>query len=191
MYEERRNRIRAILLFFLVEHQDSLSIKYLDCVIKQSMQAIRNMWSNGQQQCKTRTSSWREERETTSHKRGERSEESTRLHAETRRSSIDPGKLRAYWEDKIHIVIERKGEDSPVYKVKPEGTEGRVCVLHRNLLLPCHFLEQPSTTTSNSRNQKKRRDKKTHIMHKAMKELRELDTDKDHPEIVVEEYRPW
>ena len=70
-----------------------------------------------------------------------------------------PGKLRAYWEDKIHIVAEWKGVDSPVYKVKLEGTGGRVCVLHRNLLLPCHFLEHPPTNTEkkrNIRNQRKR-----------------------------------
>lgn len=70
-----------------------------------------------------------------------------------------PGKLRAYWEEKIHIVVERKGEDSPVCAVKPEGKEGKVRVLHRNLLLPSHFLEKPSTNTenkSNNRNRKKR-----------------------------------
>ena len=97
-----------------------------------------------------------------------------------------PGKLRAYWEDKIHIVVKQKGEDSPVYKVKPEGTEGRACVLHRNLLLPCHFLEQPLT---DSRSRKKQRDKTPHVTDEATKELRESDTDEDYPEIVVEEYR--
>lgn len=45
-----------------------------------------------------------------------------------------PGKLRSYWEDKVHVVTERKHKDSPVYVVWPES------VLHRNLLLPCNFL---------------------------------------------------
>ena len=53
-----------------------------------------------------------------------------------------PGKLR--WEDKVHIVVERKGE-MPVYEVKPEGSTGRSRVLHRNLLHPCDYLEPEET----------------------------------------------
>ena len=47
-----------------------------------------------------------------------------------------PEKLHSHWEDQIHIVISRKGEDSPVYEVKPEaGTGGtepyvRTCYCH-------------------------------------------------------------
>ena len=51
-----------------------------------------------------------------------------------------PGKLRSHWEDKIHIVVSRKGEDSPVYEVKPEVGTGGNRILHRNLLLPCNNL---------------------------------------------------
>jgi len=32
-----------------------------------------------------------------------------------------PGKLHAFWEDEIHVVIARKGEGSPVYDVRPES----------------------------------------------------------------------
>ena len=51
-----------------------------------------------------------------------------------------PGKLRSYWEEQVHVVTERKHEDSPVYVIRPERGPGRTRVLHRNLLLPCDFL---------------------------------------------------
>lgn len=50
-----------------------------------------------------------------------------------------PGKLRAYWEDKIHTVIRQVGS-LPVYEIQPENQNGRCRTIHRNLLLPCNFL---------------------------------------------------
>ena len=41
-----------------------------------------------------------------------------------------PGKLRAFWEDEIHVVTARKGEGSPVYDVRPELGQGQICTLH-------------------------------------------------------------
>lgn len=60
-----------------------------------------------------------------------------------------PGKLRSYWEEQIHIVVSRKGENSPVYEVKPERGTGRGRILHRNMLMPCHALpvEKPAQCT--------------------------------------------
>ncbi|CAB4028975.1 Retrovirus-related Pol poly from transposon [Paramuricea clavata] len=50
-----------------------------------------------------------------------------------------PGKLQAFWEE-VHIVVSRKGPESPVYELRPETGRGRNRVLHRNLLLPCEHL---------------------------------------------------
>ena len=52
-------------------------------------------------------------------------------------SERGPGKIRAHWEDKMHVEARRKHQDLPVSEVRPESGEGRVCTLYRNLLLPC------------------------------------------------------
>lgn len=64
-----------------------------------------------------------------------------------------PGKLRSYWESRVHVVVKRRSKDSPVYEVVPEGG-GRSQVLHRNLLLPCDSLplDQPERNTRGSKN---------------------------------------
>lgn len=65
-----------------------------------------------------------------------------------------PGKLCSYWEDQIHIVVSHKGEDSPVYEVKPERGTGRGRILHRNMLMPCHALplEEPAQSMLGGQN---------------------------------------
>lgn len=50
-----------------------------------------------------------------------------------------PGKLRSYWEEKVHVVVQKK-PDTPVYVIKPERGPGKTRVIHRNLLLPCDYL---------------------------------------------------
>ena len=50
------------------------------------------------------------------------------------------GKLRAYWEDHVHIVIKNLNDDSPVYEVVSESGPKKRQILHHNLLLPCQSL---------------------------------------------------
>ena len=60
-----------------------------------------------------------------------------------------PGKLRSHWEDRVHVVVSRKGDDSPVYEVKPEAGSGGSRILHRKLLLSCNYLpiDMPSKSS--------------------------------------------
>ncbi|KAK7879352.1 hypothetical protein WMY93_033866 [Mugilogobius chulae] len=46
-----------------------------------------------------------------------------------------PGKLRAFWEDQVYVVTQRKHEDSPVYEIQPESGKGRTGSC-KKLLLP-------------------------------------------------------
>ena len=55
-----------------------------------------------------------------------------------------PGKLRSFWQDTIHVVIKRKGPDSPVYEVEPESSERSSGTLHCNLLFSCGELPNRS-----------------------------------------------
>lgn len=48
-------------------------------------------------------------------------------------------KLADKWDSEVYIVVNRAGE-LPVYAVKPEGKEGPLRTLHRDLLLPCGVL---------------------------------------------------
>ena len=56
-----------------------------------------------------------------------------------------PGKLRAYWEDQVHIVTKHLNDDSPVYELVSESGPKKRRMLHCNLLLPCQSL--PIDTT--------------------------------------------
>lgn len=48
-------------------------------------------------------------------------------------------KLADKWESDIYIVVKR-ADNLSVYTVRPEGQEGPLRTLHRDLLLPCGFL---------------------------------------------------
>ena len=67
-----------------------------------------------------------------------------------------PGKLRSHWEQEVHLIVQQKG-DLPVYEVTPEGRKGRSRILHRNLLLPCDFLQSNLSKPVSQRSQERRR----------------------------------
>ena len=52
--------------------------------------------------------------------------------------------------------MEQKG-DLPVYEVTPEGRKGKSRILHRNLLLPCDFVQSDVSKPVPQRTQEKRR----------------------------------
>ena len=52
------------------------------------------------------------------------------------------GKLKSFWEDKVHIVLETYGENPVLYRVQAENDpNGRTRNLHRNMLKPCDDLK--------------------------------------------------
>ena len=71
-----------------------------------------------------------------------------------------PGKLRSHWEERIHVVVSRKGEDSPVYEVKPEHGPGRSRILHRNMLMSCNALPLEEPIPASAR-------KESHVQQRA------------------------
>lgn len=60
-------------------------------------------------------------------------------------------KLADKWEPSVYIEVCRAGE-LQVYTVRPEGKEGPVPTLHRDLLLSCGFLSVTSEMVSNPPN---------------------------------------
>lgn len=64
-----------------------------------------------------------------------------------------PGKLRSYWEGQVHIVVTRKGENSPVYEVRSERGTGRSRILHCNMLMPCNALPLQESARSTGKGQ--------------------------------------
>ena len=45
-------------------------------------------------------------------------------------------KIQDHWEDTIYEVVEQPLENMPVFKIKSQGGDNRVKMVHRNLLLP-------------------------------------------------------
>uniref|UniRef100_A0AAY4BQW0 Gypsy retrotransposon integrase-like protein 1 n=1 Tax=Denticeps clupeoides TaxID=299321 RepID=A0AAY4BQW0_9TELE len=87
-----------------------------------------------------------------------------------------PGKLRSFWEDQVYVVTQRKHPDSPVYELQPENGKGRVRVMHRNLLLPCDFLQtEKETMLPAAKTKPIRRDNHPHEESESEDELEDLE----------------
>ena len=102
-----------------------------------------------------------------------------------------PGKLRSFWENDIHVVVRRKGPDSPVYEVKAKTNGTKIRVLHRNLLLPCNYLpvEEPLTDPARtvSRRQLRKRQNQS-LTNPAASESENCDTstdDENRPDMII------
>ena len=115
-----------------------------------------------------------------------------------------PGKLRSYWEDKVHVVVHRKSPDSPVYQLKPENGTGPIRTLHHNLLFPYGTLLESSSTpqqgstgqqklkisTTLSKRKSQRSSKSTHPTRPSPESTEESDDDEDPNFVLVHENVP-
>ena len=96
-----------------------------------------------------------------------------------------PGKLRAFWEEEIHVVVSRKGPESPVYDVTSESGDGNIRTLHRNLLLPCDYLppendiQRSEFIKTKERQASERREKHTKRRQSAPVNPEPVDSDSD------------
>ena len=70
------------------------------------------------------------------------------------------GKLRSFWEQKVHKVVGKKDEHIPVYTIRPEDGSGKERIIHKNLLLLCDYLpvEEPVSSVNKKRKVRKRKD---------------------------------
>lgn len=89
-----------------------------------------------------------------------------------------PGKLRAYWEQKVYRVVERIG-DGPVYRVQAEIGDRTSRVLHRNLLLPVNDLPFGENKHKLCDSQKSKRKMQNHVNREDISEQDSCDSEEE------------
>ena len=90
-------------------------------------------------------------------------------------------KLADKWDSVVYIVVNRAGE-LPVYTVKPEGRDGPLRTLHRDLLLPCGFLSPgviEKQTTHKPRGEQTVRRKVSEVEQDSPEQCQDHDEDDD------------
>ena len=65
-----------------------------------------------------------------------------------------PGKLRSYWEQRVHVAVAETG-NAPVFEVRPVVRTGKPRELHINLLLPFDFHQVDHPDLSANQSQEK------------------------------------
>ena len=75
------------------------------------------------------------------------------------------GKMRSFWDEKIHVVLENIKNKNITYNVKPEkDTNGRIRVPYRNKVRPCdNLLDNFNWNIKTELNHKKHRIRKPHL----------------------------
>ena len=75
--------------------------------------------------------------------------------------------MRSFWRKKAHVIVENTKKENITYKVKPErDTDGRIRVLHRNMILPCeNLLDKFNCNLETKPTHKKNRIKGLHLLN--------------------------
>ena len=90
-----------------------------------------------------------------------------------------PGKPRSYWEPDMHVVVEVKGDTGLVYAIRSEKDKsGKVCVVHRNHLLPCSSLPLEFSTEL-QKPRKTRKASKKKVVAQKVENVNDTDSDED------------
>lgn len=87
-------------------------------------------------------------------------------------------KLSDKWEPDVYTVL-KKAQNVPVYTVCPEGKDGPIRTLHRDLLLPCGFLPGVELVETTLPSERPKRQTKPHSGAKKADRIENLNDEED------------